>query len=130
MKKFFTIVFVLLCISSLRSQSLGKSHGKIFSNFNYSLNDNATEFAITRAYFGYVYQLNDTWRAKLTLDVGEADTYARTAYLKVAALQWKATDRLTVNFGQIGLKQFNVQEKNWGYRYIEKSSQDVYIMGS
>jgi hypothetical protein len=132
MKKFFTIALMFAGISLTYAQSAGKVHGKIFSNFNFSVNDKAAGFGITRTYFGYKYQYNDDWSAKLTLDVGGADTdtYARTAYLKVAALQWKATDKLTVNFGQVGLKQFKTQEKNWGYRYIAKSSQDKYKMGT
>jgi len=130
MKKFFTIALMFTGLNLAYAQSTGKVHGKIFSNFNYSVNDEATEFGITRAYFGYKYQYSDAWSAKLTLDVGGADTYARTTYLKVAALQWKATDKLKINFGQVGLKQFKIQEKNWGYRYIQKSAQDEYEMGT
>jgi len=130
MKKFFTIALMFAGLNLAYAQSTGKVHGKIFSNFNYSVNDEATAFGITRAYFGYKYQYSDDWSAKLTLDFGGAETYARTAYLKVAALQWKVTDKLTVNFGQVGLKQFNTQEKNWGYRYIQKSAQDAYKMGA
>jgi len=129
MKKFFTIALMFAGLNLAYAQD-GKVHGKIFSNFNYSVNNEAAAFGITRAYFGYKYQYSDAWSAKLTLDVGGADTYARTAFLKVAALQWKASDKLTVNFGQVGLKQFKVQEKNWGYRYIQKSAQDAYEMGT
>ena len=36
----------------------------------------------------------------------------------------------TLDFGLIGLEQFNVQEKFWRYRYIMKSFQDEYKFGS
>jgi len=130
MKKLFTIALVIAGMNLAHAQSTGKVHGKIFSNFNYNTSDEAAAFEISRAYLGYKYKYNDQWSVKVTLDVGGADTYARTAYLKVAALKWKATDKLTVNIGQVGLKQFKTQEKNWGYRYIAKSSQDRYKMGT
>ncbi len=133
MKFFFTIALVFGGMNLLHAQGTGKVHGKIFSNFNYNATDEAAAFEISRAYFGYKYKYNDAWSLKVTFDVGgkENETYyARTAFLKVAALKWKATDKLTINFGQVGLKQFKAQEKNWGYRYIAKSSQDEYKMGT
>ena len=130
MKKLFTIALVIAGMNLAHAQSTGKVHGKIFSNFNYNASDEAAAFEISRAYLGYKYKYNDQWSVKVTFDVGGTDTYARTAYLKVAALKWKATDKLTVNIGQVGLKQFKTQEKNWGYRYIAKSSQDRYKMGT
>ena len=130
MKKFFTIALALAGMNLAHAQSTGKVHGQIHSNFNYDATAEAAAFEVSRAYLGYKYKYNDDWSVKVTFDVGGADTYARTAYLKVAALKWKATDKLTVNFGQVGLKQFKTQEKNWGYRYIAKSSQDRYKMGT
>ena len=53
----------------------------------------------------------------------------RVAYIKNAMLSWK-TGNFTLDFGLIGLEQFNVQEKFWGYRYIMKSFQDEYKFGS
>lgn len=132
MKKFLTIALMFAGVNIAAAQGTGKVHGKVFSNFNYDVAGEQASFDITRAYFGYGHTFSDKLSAKFTFDVGGADTdtYASTAYLKVAALKWKATDNLTVNFGQVGLKQFKTQEKNWGYRYIEKSSQDLYKMGT
>lgn len=136
MKKFFTIALLFAGVNIAAAQGTGKVHGNVFSNFNYDLAEEQGAFEISRAYFGYGHTFNDKFSAKLTFDVGSYEvediqtTFANTAYLKIAALQWKATDKLTVNFGQVGLKQFKTQEKNWGYRYIAKSSQDTYKMGT
>jgi hypothetical protein len=132
MKKILTIVFAIAGFSVALAQGTGKVHGKIFSNFNYDSAQEQASFDITRAYFGYGHTFNDKLSAKVTFDVGGTDStsFASTAYLKVAALKWKATDKLTINFGQVGLKQFKIQEKNWGYRYIAMSSQDEYKMGA
>ena len=49
-----------------------------------------------------------------------------TAFLKIASLKWKASEKLSVNFGMVGTKNFKFMEKTWGRRYIEKSAQDKY----
>lgn len=106
----------------------GKPHAKIFSNFNYDLtaDDNAFKaFEVNRAYLGYGYKFENNFSAKITFDVGgNSSGSAYTAFLKIAALSWKTNDKLTVNFGQIGTKNFKFMEKAWGYRYIYKSFQD------
>ena len=62
------------------------------------------------------------------IPAGDLSFYERV-YLINALLCWKTGD-FTLNFGLIGLEQFNIQEKFWGYRYILKSFQDKYKFGS
>ena len=105
---------------------------KVFSNFNYDIsaeeNENAfKEFEIKRSYLGYSYQIDDNFSTKITFDVGnnnEGSSY--TAFLKIASLKWKASDKLTLGIGMVGTKNFKFMEKAWGRRYIEKSAQDKY----
>jgi len=121
----FTISILALSIGAFAQ---GKPHAKIFSNFNYDLSadDNAFKaFEVNRAYLGYGYKFENNLSAKITFDVGSNNGgSAYTAFLKIAALSWKTNDKLTVNFGQIGTKNFKFMEKAWGYRYIYKSFQD------
>lgn len=106
----------------------GQPHAKIFSNFNYDLSsedDAFKAFEINRAYLGYGYNFENNFSTKITFDVGSNGSgSAYTAFLKIASLSWKTSDKLSVNFGQIGTKNFKFMEKAWGYRYIYKSFQD------
>ena len=110
----------------------GKASANIFSNFNYDLSseENGTafkEFEIKRSYLAYSYEIDDNFSTKITFDVGsnnEGSSY--TAFLKIAALKWKASDKLTLNTGMVGTKNFKFMEKSWGRRYVEKSAQDKY----
>lgn len=105
---------------------------KVFSNFNYDIsseeNENAfKEFEIKRSYLGYSYQIDDQFSTKITFDVGsnnEGSSY--TAFLKIASLKWKTSDKFTLITGMIGTKNFKFMEKSWGRRYVEKSAQDKY----
>ncbi len=128
-KTILALSAALLTVISVNAQE-GKPSVKVFSNFNYDLSAEETEdafkaFEIKRAYLGYGYNFDNKLSAKVTFDVGADDVSVYTAYLKIAALSWKATDKLTLNFGQVGTKNFKFQEKTWGKRYIAKSAQDM-----
>jgi len=129
------IILVLSCVALIIFKSNaqnGTPSIKVFSNFNYDIsaeeNENAfKEFEIKRSYLGYSYQIDDKFSTKITFDVGsnnEGSSY--TAFLKIASLKWMASDKLTLNTGMVGTKNFKFMEKSWGKRYIEKSAQDKY----
>jgi len=133
---------ILLFISSLLIISLGaiaqegKPSAKVFSNFNYDMSteegENAfKEFEIKRAYLGYSHTIDKNFSTKITFDVGSNSAgSAYTAFLKIASLKWKASDRLSMNIGMVGTKNFKFMEKSWGRRYIDKSAQDKYKWAS
>lgn len=123
------IITLLFFLSSFNLFSQGKAHVKVFSNFNYDLNsdDNTTykAFEVKRAYLGYGYVLADDFSVKVTFDVGENSSGSSyTTFLKIAALNWDVSDRLSLNFGMIGTQNFKFMENAWGKRYIYKSFQD------
>lgn len=102
---------------------------KVFANYNSNLggNENVEAFEamqIKRAYLGYKANLSENYSVKLVIDVGENSGLYR-AYLKNAELKYKK-EKWTINVGMIATKQFKVQEKFWGYRYLLKSYQDQY----
>lgn len=118
----------------------GKAFGKVFWNYNYNFTQDASQrntFALQRAYFGYKYNFSKNISFKLTLDAVRAvkDTEGNllspyTANLKHAQLDWKVASPVKLSIGLIGLKQFDTQEKFWGYRYLYKSFQDEFALGS
>lgn len=123
-----TTALVIFGLAAITAQA--QPHAKVFANFNYDLSteeaaDGYKEFEVNRAYLGYGHSFNDNFSAKVTFDVGSnSGGSSYTAYLKIAALSWKASDKMTINFGQVGTKNFKFMEKAWGKRYIYKSLQD------
>ncbi len=143
MKKLKITLFLLIginaCIFSQDENSnddfkpSGKPFAKIYTNFhsNFSDDGNTSAFEVTRAYFGYKYNLSKNFSAKINLDIDnpKAGNLEKIAYLKYAMVTYK-TDKFLIDFGLIGLYQFKIQEKLWGHRYIYKSFQDEYKFGS
>ncbi len=114
-------------------QPSGKVLLNVFSNFNTSFSNgtNASAFALDRVYFGYQYHFSENLTGKLNLDIGnpESGKLEMVAYIKNAYVEY-SNQRLSAFFGLISTTQFKVQEGFWGYRYIEKSFQDAYKLGS
>ncbi len=132
MKNTILLLSAALIISFNASAQQGSPSVKIFSNFNYDMTaedgeDAFKEFEIKRSYLGYSYKIDDRFSTKITFDVGSNSAgSAYTAFLKIASLKWKTSDKLTLNLGMVGTKNFKFMEKAWGRRYIEKSAQDKY----
>jgi len=135
------VVFALSIVASLQAQEEqknypGKVSGKIYSNFNYSLNadDRSTAFELDRAYFGYEKQISEHFFANVKLDIGSPDDVSvynklrRYAYFKNAGLTYK-NGKLTAWAGLFDMQQFKLQEKFWGYRYLYKTFMDAYRIG-
>ncbi|MEE4197238.1 MAG: hypothetical protein V2I54_06310 [Bacteroidales bacterium] len=143
-KKNLLITVFFLCFSThLTSQEIknftpsGFFYGTVFSNFHYQLDTRSNEsaFEVQRAYLGYTYHLSPNYSVNIKLDIGSPeqespyDILKRYAYFKNAELIYRY-NKLTLNFGLIGLYQFKVQEKFWGHRYIYKSFQDQHKFGN
>ena len=45
-------------------------------------------------------------------------------------MKWQVNDDFKLSMGMQSTTQFNLLEKNWGFRYIMKSAQDQYKFGS
>ena len=116
------------------SKPKGEPHFKVFWNYNYDFSEDVTQtsaFELDRVYLGYKYKFNDNVSAKITYDVGKNDAGSNyTAFVKIAQLDYKLSSKVKLSMGMIGGKQFNDQEKVWGYRYIYKTLQDENKFGS
>ena len=114
------------------SHPYGKPLVLVFTNVNstFNKNGNSKAFEITRAYLGYEYFFNKNISSRINLDVGDPGVgkLQMTAFIKNAFVQYK-NEGFTARFGMIGVDQYNLQEKQWGYRYIYKSFQDAYNFG-
>lgn len=136
MKRISLMTLLVLCIgisgiaqTSDEFKPGGSPFMKIFSNYHTTVSDgeSASAFELTRMYLGYEYEFSENLSAKANFDIANPGVggLQMTAFVKNAYLNYTA-DKLSVNFGMIATTQFKVQEKAWGYRYIEKSFQDAY----
>ena len=138
-----SVVLAAICLSSFgqkqeekkKFQIKGQPIVTVFANYHAGLGraNKESGFALDRAYLGYQFSLTEKLSGKVVFDMGSTKVSGsdleRVAYIKNAMLSWK-TGNFTLDFGLIGLVQFSVQEKFWGYRYIMKPFQDEYKFGS
>ncbi len=111
----------------------GKPVFLIFSNVHSFFNREGFDpgFEITRLYLGYEYAFTGNLSARANIDIGDPGTggLEMTAYVKHAYLMYN-THVFSGRIGMISTDQFNLIDKQWGYRYIFKTLQDQYGFGS
>ncbi|UCH63960.1 MAG: hypothetical protein JSU77_05845 [Fidelibacterota bacterium] len=120
--------------------------GIVFYDYTYDLaGEGANEFAINRIYFTYGRELSAGIKYKFQTDVGriavptaiDTTTGKLTAssetqllaYMKNAKVDWN-TDLGLLTIGIQGMNVFNVQEKTWGFRFLDKTPMDRYKFAS
>lgn len=132
--KFINMMTVAMVLG-LSGATLSASGLSSLVFYEYSIQDFSTtgEFEINRAYLTYNNKVSDKLSFKVTTDVGrlknDSDNPHLYVFLKNAKLDY-VTDFGKLTFGLQGMNMFNVQEKNWGYRFIEKSVMDKYGFSS
>lgn len=127
MKYLFLSFALLASCAVLQAQTENNIFsGLFFYDFTYQVDksDKSNEFEFRRLYFTHSRILNDAIRYKFQADVGRSENDDRlTMYLKNVKVDWM-TEFGTVIIGMQGMNVFNVQEKTWGYRFVEKSAMD------
>ncbi len=150
------INFLCSSLFAQTNDSIFKSYGKpvvqVFAYSKYDVSENAKQpisFGITRAHIGYQYNFSKELMGTVIADLagrttstdimvtdangkqltvtnsGKEGSYY-TAFLKFAYLQWKPSDKLTLQFGGILQNHYITQENFWGYRYVYETFQDRY----
>ena len=108
--------------------------------FDYTNSEEKSAFNFNRQYFSYTGDDAENINYKIIFDVGRINKIVDTegkatedtrlvAFLKKAQIDYK-TSYGKVSMGLIGTNTYGVQEKNWGYRFIEKSAIDKYGFSS
>ncbi len=123
MKKLLTILILVLTTTIYAGN--GKFGGLVFFDYSYDLEDNvdiSNNFGLHRVYFTYQQEVSEGIVYKFQTDIDYSNS-PMNVYLKNAKIDWSSPiGKLT--FGLQGMNVFNVQEKTWGYRFIEKSAMD------
>ncbi|MGV6846195.1 MAG: outer membrane beta-barrel protein [Lutibacter sp.] len=112
----------------------GKVTGKVFFNHHIDISKDAKQtsnFELQRAYLGYKHKFNDKFSSTIMLDAGNGSGVSDYGvFIKNAKLDYKANEWLSLTAGLFGMVQFDDQEKFWGYRYLYKTLDDEYKLGT
>ena len=141
MEKEMKYLIILITYISISIAAEGKIGGVTY--FNYTNAEEKSAFNFQRQYFSYGIDISDEVKFKVVFDVGRTDvgTVLRkdggeksedtrlVAFLKKAQID-HSTSYGKISMGLIGMNTYNIQEKNWGYRFIEKSAMDKYGFSS
>lgn len=130
------LLFSLLTASAAGQENEFKPYGRpvflVYTNVHSTFSGEKSNkaFEITRVFLGYEYFFSKSLSSRVNIDVADPKVgeLQMTAYIKNAFLLYK-TGGFSARVGMIGTDQFNLQEKQWGYRYIIKSFQDEYGFG-
>lgn len=139
-KNLSVLLFFLLTVTSINAQLTqipGKPLMEIFTDFHYTPGDTAkyTGFGINRAHLGYKYMPEGNFSSEIMINIGTPEDLLpgavpkRYAYFREAAIIY-TKDRLTVNFGIVGTRTFDLQQGFWGKRYLGPEFQAKYGYGS
>lgn len=129
-------IFVCCMVVSTQVSAQEKLSGVVY--FDYTNNNGnggavSNEFEIRRVYFTYEKKLTSDMKYKFQMDAGrlkhDDDNGKIFAYIKKANISWHAAVG-DVTIGIQGMNVFGVQEKTWGYRFIEKSPMDRHKFSS
>ncbi len=126
--------------------------GQIYTDFYYCFNNDYTPqaaFRFNQGIMGYkhtfsgklsaiimfdvtrtthIMEITDTAGNPLNYSYFEGSKY--TAYLKMAEIKWSINEYLTLRVGQLLNTQYlTVQDKFWGYRYVEVTMQEKFFLG-
>ena len=108
--------------------------------FDYTYEKEGSAFNFNRQYFNYAIEMSNDMKFKIVFDVGrtsigtvescndtecqeKAEDARLVVFLKKAQLNYKSNWGKT-SLGIISTNTYGVQEKTWGYRFIEKSAMD------
>ena len=123
------LLLLSLFLGSIHTQ--GIFSGVTYFDYTYDLSENAINddgFGLKRVYFTYVETLSENISYKFQTDI-DYKSSPINVYLKNAKLDWKSPiGKLT--FGMQGMNIFNVTEKTWGFRFLQKSAMDKYKFSS
>ena len=126
MRKIMKKNLILLSIITFGFAYNGSITGVTY--FDYTCENDASAFNFNRQYFNYAIEMSNDIKFKVVFDAGRTNELnvedtRLIIFLKKAQLDYK-TKWGNTQLGLIGTNSYGVQEKNWGYRFIEKSAID------
>ncbi|GBD93220.1 hypothetical protein BMS3Abin05_00803 [bacterium BMS3Abin05] len=140
MKKFLGVLVLFLCggVFSAYGQP-GKISGYMFGDYYYMAASHKSNlkgqngFRLRRIYFTYDKELGSRFDTRLRLEMNSAGHFTGKSKLvpsvKDAYLRWKKNGQQII-LGISSTPTWDVIEKVWGYRSVEKTALDLQKIGS
>ena len=118
------IIIIFTIISAIFAEGISG-----VSYFRYAMGSAADGedhgFYIDRAYLTYKKDVSENVSFKFQTDIKNLNSGdGWQLYLKNAKMNFQVHENYKLIFGLQGMNMFNVQEKNWGNRFIAKSAMD------
>ena len=130
--KYIVSLIILISIGISQNNNLS---GLVFYNYAYDLSEDAVNdagFGLDRVYLTYTADLSEDLSYKFQADMQNKNTSVKSAYymyIKNAKVDWRSPlGKITL--GMQGMNVFNVVEKTWGFRFLQKSPMDKYKFSS
>ena len=135
-------LIILITYITISLAAEGKIGGVTY--FDYTNTEGKSAFNFSRQYFSFTGESSEKINYNIVFDVGRTNVGAAiiekdssyksedtrlVVFLKKAQIDYKSSYG-KVSMGLIGTNTYGVQEKNWGYRFIEKSAVDLYKYSS
>ena len=121
-------IITLITCFTIGIAAEGKIGGVTY--FDYATSEGKSAFNFGRQYFSYTGDASDNIKFNIVFDVWRTEEDTRlVTFLKKAQIDYN-TSYGKVSMGLIGTNTYGVQEKNWGYRFIEKSAIDLWKFSS
>jgi len=138
MKKLFLIILLGLLFVVPQQLFSDDIKGYMIPEYYYVAGQNEADlegqngFWLRRIYFGYNTKLGDGWSARVRFEMNSPAFEEGTVdpYIKNAHLQKEFKSGLKLIMGIIEPPSFNMIEKFWGYRFVEKTAPDFFKMAS
>ncbi len=137
--KMFLLVLIIPLLPVSLSAAGGKLSGYMFGDFYYfashhdSIFENQNGFWFRRIYFTYDYKIDENFTTRLRFEMaspGDLETRGKIfPFVKDAYLKYKQKG-IGVIFGLSPTPTWDVIEKIWGYRSVEKTPLDLQKFGS
>ncbi|MCF6268142.1 MAG: hypothetical protein L3J41_00355 [Melioribacteraceae bacterium] len=139
-----TLLFLLLLQSTFsltiaQENSSGKFSGYMMADYYYNVEQHNPElndkhgFRFRRVYFTYDYKIDNNFSTRLRLEMNNDGNYdsaeSMIPFVKDAYLAYKLGNQKAY-FGISSPPTFNLIEKIWGYRSVEKTPLDLQRMAS
>ena len=144
---FRKLLFIIFSMSLLintfgqdkKEESGGKFSGYMFGDYYYFFKDHDAELNdqrgiwFRRIYFTYDYKINNSFSTRLRLEMSNEfnfeDAVAMTPFVKDAWFKYKFSNQALI-IGISPTPTFQLLEKIWGYRSVEKTPLDLQRMAS
>ena len=136
--KYFSMLVVVGVASATDSTAVEIKNdfdlfGNVYVNFMSDLKQKgASSFHAEQTQLGVEHKIDEHFKGNVSIEIWSPGNVPSLTisnfFLKTAYLSY-TKDKLNVNFGLIGLDQFQTQQDFWKHRYVYNSYQDRYGFG-